>query len=59
MLVKLYEEGKVCFRLLATNDFHMESRKMRDLLLRARVVARTSCMKIPRRCLTAYVKNSF
>ena len=54
MVVTLFEEREVYFHLLATNDFPI----WKDLLLRARVVARTSCMKILRPCLAGFVKNA-
>ena len=56
MLVTLYNIGGVHFRLLGTNVFHVTA-KMKDLLLRARVVVRTSNMKISRRRLADYVKT--
>ena len=43
MLVTVYKVGKM--------------QRMKDLLLRARVVVRTSKMKISRRCLANYVKQ--
>ena len=55
MLVRLYKIGGVHFRLLGTNVFHLKLKK--DLVLRARVVVRTSNMKISRRRLADYVKT--
>ena len=56
MLVTLYKIGGVHFCLLGTNGFH-ERQRTKDLLLRARVVVKTSNMKISRRCLADYVKT--
>ena len=55
MLVTLYKIGEVHFGLLGANGFHAKER-MKVLLLRARVVVKTSKMKISRRHLADYVK---
>ena len=59
MLVTLYKICGVHFRLLGTNGVHVKakSERVRDLLLRARIVVRTSNMKISRRHLADYVKT--
>ena len=56
MLVVLYKVGEVHFRLLGTNGFNIRQR-MKDLKLRARVVVRTSNMKISRRHLADYFRK--
>lgn len=48
MLVKLCKVVEVHFRLRDTNDFSCKG-KLKDLLLRARDVVKTSNMKISRR----------
>ena len=52
MLITLYKIGEEYFHLLGANR-----QGMKDLLLRARVVVRTSNIKISRRCLADYVKK--
>ena len=56
MLITLYKIGGVLFRLLATNGFRVKAKK-KDLLLRARVVVKTSNMKISRRRLADYTSQ--
>ena len=56
LLVKLYIIGEVYSRLLGTEGFYVKVEN-ENLLLRARVVVRSSKLKIPRRCLADYVKN--
>ena len=56
MLVTFYKIGAVHFLLLGTSGFHAKA-KNEGLLVRDRVVVRTSYMKISRRYLTDYVKT--
>ena len=51
MMINLYKIAKLNFRLLSTrtNGFHVIRQRLKNLLLRARVVVRTSNMKISRR----------
>jgi len=56
LLVKLFIIGEVYLRLLGTEGFYVKVEN-ENLLLRARVVVRTSKLKIPRRRLADYVKN--
>ena len=59
MFITLYKIGEVHFRLLGTNDFYVKAKSERfSVLLRARVVVRTSNMKISRCRLVDYVKTS-
>ena len=55
MLITLYKIREMLFRKLGTKGFQ-ERQRVKDLLLGARVVARTSNMKISRRRLADYVK---
>ena len=57
MLITSYKIGGVHFRLFGMNGFHVKALRMKDLLLRAPVVVRTSHMKISRRRLADYVKT--
>ena len=58
ILVTLPEEimGLVSCHLIGRNNF-LFRQKMRDAMLRARVVVRSSNLKIPCRCLADYVKK--
>ena len=56
MLVVLYKVGEVHFRLLGTNGFNIRQR-VKDLQLQARVVVKTSNMKISRRHLADYFRK--
>ena len=42
MLITLYKIGRVHFPLLGANGFYVKAKNETDLLLRARVVVRTS-----------------
>ena len=53
MLITLYKRGALHFRLFGKKSFHVKER-VKDLLLRARVVVRTSNMKISRGRLADY-----
>ena len=52
----MYKWAKCTFACLA-RTVYMQRQRMKDLLLWARVVARTSKMNISRRCLADYVKT--
>ena len=53
----MHKKGELAFCLLGTNGFHAKNGKFTDLLLQARVVFRTSKLKILRRRLADYVKK--
>ena len=55
MFITLCKKGEVFFHLIGTNGFHVKAKN--DLLLRARVVVRTSNMKISPRRSADYVKK--
>ena len=55
MFITLCKTGEVSFHLIGTNGFHAKAKN--DLLLRARVVVRTSHMKISHCRSADYVKK--